>query len=860
MKIPLGKKITIALSAAIIIFCLPVLRVAFPASNSTGAKNVAVFSDIISFDRARAKTTVQASPQTAPAASSQGQQGSAQNTGTSNTSQAAQNKTASGNPIACSDNPVICAIYFISYFINKIIAVFITIGAAMIADFLSLSYHIYDSPAILTGFSISLAFANLGFVLAIIIIAIATILRSQSYGMKQLLWKLVAMAILVNFGLVITEPMIKFSDNLSGYFVGQMAPGGSAIGVATTLTGAFEPQAFTPLALSDTGNKTFNTAGLVGGSVGTVGGFAGGFLAGTSICAAGGLVTLGVTTAASPLCGLVGGITGGVLGDVAGNKVGTWWHNIDSTHFDDQVVSMLIGLVASAAVLAITAFTLLAIAIMLLVRYIYLTVLLIILPLAWLTYTLPKLSNHFEKWWNLFLKWTFFPVIALFFLYLALTMVMQNGGNTATSGATNAANGANNLANGGTGGLATQTLDDIALAGLMLGGLFAADSLSLTGSKMVTGAIKGGAVMAAGYVGGIAARQGKKAASRMVPQKVVEGLQGGKLPIPFTKRLQVAAGIGLGKVQQAGGSALVDEKKQWAEKLDSATADRLLASGALKKEEELAILVHKKAKEGTISRDTKVGNMNIGDYMDKNSDLLKRTGQGGLGKKVDAALGSNAAMRQAAASGNDQALQAAADEYAKSLTKTDAGKINTDSMFNDKNKNSKLSKAFLASVATQNPQLLSTLINRSKGTTVENIKEVHDAPGGAREQVERNVEAHVNVEIDKDATIKKAKEDTDAAIKEIQSEIEKLNQKKAGEMDLNVRSEIDMQMKPLADQKEKLINTLNSTVENQKKKIADKVRKDLGADIINDALIANRLSLAGIPDASPSGGAAEPKK
>lgn len=53
------------------------------------------------------------------------------------------------------------------------------------------------------GWNIVLNFANLGFVLAIIVIAFATIFRVESYALKQTLWKLIVAAILVNFSLFI---------------------------------------------------------------------------------------------------------------------------------------------------------------------------------------------------------------------------------------------------------------------------------------------------------------------------------------------------------------------------------------------------------------------------------------------------------------------------------------------------------------------------------------------------------------------------------------------------------------------------------------------------------------------------------
>src|SRR5262249_14801468 len=104
---------------------------------------------------------------------------------------------------SCFTSPASCAIYLISLLINSVLGFLIMLAAMLTQAILGLNNHVFDSPAVQSGFSVALAFANLGFVLAIIVIAIATILRNHTYGIKELFWKLVVMAILVNFGLVI---------------------------------------------------------------------------------------------------------------------------------------------------------------------------------------------------------------------------------------------------------------------------------------------------------------------------------------------------------------------------------------------------------------------------------------------------------------------------------------------------------------------------------------------------------------------------------------------------------------------------------------------------------------------------------
>lgn len=81
------------------------------------------------------------------------------------------------------------------------------------------SKDVIKIPIVVAGFEAVLSYANLGFVLIIIIIAFATIFRVQSYAMKQTLWKLIVAALLINFSLVIAGAFIDISNILSGWFL-----------------------------------------------------------------------------------------------------------------------------------------------------------------------------------------------------------------------------------------------------------------------------------------------------------------------------------------------------------------------------------------------------------------------------------------------------------------------------------------------------------------------------------------------------------------------------------------------------------------------------------------------------------------
>ena len=109
----------------------------------------------------------------------------------------------------------------VGYILGFIGGVFLAIAGYLIQLALNINFELLKSPVVQTGWKIVLNFANLGFVLAIIIIAFATIFRSESYAMKQTLWKLIVAALLVNFSLVIAGAFINVSDIFSEFFLQQ---------------------------------------------------------------------------------------------------------------------------------------------------------------------------------------------------------------------------------------------------------------------------------------------------------------------------------------------------------------------------------------------------------------------------------------------------------------------------------------------------------------------------------------------------------------------------------------------------------------------------------------------------------------
>ena len=251
-------------------------------------------------------------------------------------------------------------IFFIFNFIGGILFV---LGGLLVNLMLDLNLTVLDDSNTLVhvGWRIVRDIANLGFVLVIIIIAFATILRREQYGIKTLLPKLIAAAILVNFSFAIAGVFINFSNVLTNFFAERVTPDVSAGGLSgwdlsSSLSDAFGPQRLLIESSDPFPPNPEEEVGLL-------------------------------------------------------------------TEFGTAVLTSLAGLVFTVVFTLIAAFVLLAFAFMLLLRYLYLTFLVILAPLVWLFWVIPDLAGQFKKWWSKFLQWVFFAPAVMFFVYLALVSV-----------------------------------------------------------------------------------------------------------------------------------------------------------------------------------------------------------------------------------------------------------------------------------------------------------------------------------------------------------------------------------------------------------------------------------------------------
>lgn len=619
----------------------------------------------------------------------------------------------------CVSNPATCGIYFVGVAAQWILNLGVTVAAYGIQLGLQFNNHIFDSPFVQTGFSVTLGITNLGFVLGIIIIAIATILRSQSYGIKQLLWKLVAMAILVNFGLVITAPIVGFSDSMTQYFTTAVSGGNGTDGFIQNLTNQFKPQAITAPPSGGTATSILCNAGPLLGPIGLV---------------------------SATACKLYQSIQTYLSGNQQSSS--------------NAFYQTLMAVVLSIFMTVITLVTFMALAILLIVRYIALGILLILLPLAWLSWIFPNFKSNFSKWWNEFVRWTFFPPLVLFFIYLAFATVSNA---TYMSGATVPSPAA--TTNGVLAGLALSTsnpdmvailANTIIVAALMIGGIFAAMSLSGKAGNVVVGGAKAVTGWAAGYVGKQTKKGARLAYQKAGGEKVTQHLREGKTGAVLRK-IPIIGGVMGGTVSRVEGVAgraiagvstnetLVEAEKRNLSKDPNVLKGELKAS--MRAEQQFARL-GALTQMNKLSKDDIINGQTVGEFFDKNPDMVARFGQKKLNEDADIVMGGDKETRAAAAdadkaqaeldrvtkAGGDTAdamkklqdatekLDTATQGYLDKLQKSDMPKMNVNDIFG---KNTNFSRALARNLALWAPQNVAGLMPKMKSPTLREFEPMY---------------------------------------------------------------------------------------------------------------------------------------
>src|SRR3989338_7003931 len=134
---------------------------------------------------------------------------------------------------------------FISSGISAILGVFFGVILwleAIIIDYIISpnNFSLVDTPIVKIGWGITRDIANMFFILILLIISFATVLRIKSWAISQLWWKVVVAALLINFSLVIAGFVIDFANILTAFFLNGITGGGSFGTITTKLAASMQ--------------------------------------------------------------------------------------------------------------------------------------------------------------------------------------------------------------------------------------------------------------------------------------------------------------------------------------------------------------------------------------------------------------------------------------------------------------------------------------------------------------------------------------------------------------------------------------------------------------------------------------------
>ena len=115
--------------------------------------------------------------------------------------------------------PIVILLAFVAPLLSFIIFVVSLLFLRWVAEGYLVTLHFTHGGVVDQGLAATTSLVNLGFILILVFIALATILRLQSYGLKKLLPKFLLIVLLINFVPVITGAIIDIANIITKSFL-----------------------------------------------------------------------------------------------------------------------------------------------------------------------------------------------------------------------------------------------------------------------------------------------------------------------------------------------------------------------------------------------------------------------------------------------------------------------------------------------------------------------------------------------------------------------------------------------------------------------------------------------------------------
>lgn len=328
-------------------------------------------------------------------------------------------------------------------------------------------------------------FANMLFILIMVIIAFGTILRIEQYGVKKLLPKIIGIALLINFSFVFCSIIVDFSNITANFFIkdikgkigdengaisGQLATAFNVTGIYTTIKNCDE--------ILKVGILKCDNLNLIES----------------------------IYSVVDPLFKARCYKTYADQADAC-KKQGGLTVKIDNDNF----LQIMLGYAIGSIVMIIAIFALSAGALMILFRIIAIWFLITIVPLAFICYALPGLQENWKKWWTKFLHWCIFAPVYTFFIWMAIQIALAKANTKMGIDASSVSLSGNYsaLSSAFVNNPGGELISFFIIIGFLIGSLIVAQTLSIYGANaamnIATNAKKG----VAGWMGRQAMRPTK---------------------------------------------------------------------------------------------------------------------------------------------------------------------------------------------------------------------------------------------------------------------------------------------------------------------------------------------------------------
>ena len=334
---------------------------------------------------------------------------------------------------------------WVTHIILSFFSLFVDLAARFLEAMLNIGFASHKD-VVEIGWKIVRDFSNMFFILFMVIIAFATILRIERYGIKELLPKVIIIALLINFSLVICYLIIDFSDIAAHYFINSAKQGLSGQqSIATVLRDGLNlTKVMIPNNCDDTYQQSMQTCALFTNPIDI------------AACAAAASTAL--------------------------NTCKTEQDNLaKTTNQEGNFINMVISTIFGSIILMIAAFILFVGGILIVVRLFFLWFLVMLVPFVFLCYLMPALRGNWQKWWRSFLSWCFFAPIYCFFIWLAIKLILEKRINQTIGVTGDAGNQTLGTAFFGT---TDNLIAYLFTAALLIGGLIAAKQMGIYGANI----------------------------------------------------------------------------------------------------------------------------------------------------------------------------------------------------------------------------------------------------------------------------------------------------------------------------------------------------------------------------------------